>query len=100
MIAHLYSGVVCEESATNSSHTDTSISNMYKYSFRSFCQDVFQNGIFSVSKTNVLGPDGIAFTNKSLFFHTTHASTLTTFVPVLLGLYSLFYELEYSCIVI
>ena len=89
MIICLYSGVVYKYRITKGSHTNTSFSNISKYSFRGFIEMYFKmtNIVF---KTNVLGFEGVALTNKSLLFPYNACVNINSlpFVSVSLGPYS------------
>ena len=60
-------GIINHNKITMRFHTNTAFSYIDQYSFRFFIRMDFKitYNLFCV-KTNILGPDGVAFTNKSL----------------------------------
>lgn len=67
MIIGSYCNVVCKYGITDSSHTCTSFSSMYKHGFRIFVRMYLEvANVLLCVKTNVLSFDGVPFTDESL----------------------------------
>lgn len=96
MFAYFCRDVVSQYGIRNNSHTNTSLSNVYEHSSKDLIRMYFKltNILFNV-KTNVLGLNGVAFTNKALLFPCNACINMDglLFVPILLDPYSVLYQI-------